>query len=112
MNSYHGTFNSQNLQKKLSRSVGILSKLRHSLSYKTLISVYYALFDAHVNYCLQYLSFVTAEIMNKLSSLQNKALRIIHFKSQRDQTRPLYIQSKILTITISNAKTEKLPLCL
>ena len=45
------------------------------------------------------LYFRTTELMNKLSSLQNKALRIIHFKSQRDQTRPLYIQSKILTIS-------------
>ena len=81
-----------------SRSVGILAKLRHYLDYKTLLSVYYALFDSQVNYCIQCLGFVTQESFDKIESLQNKALRIIHFKSNRDSVKPLYVKSRILPI--------------
>ena len=36
--------------------------------------------------------------MDKLSALQNKTLRIMHFKDFRSPARPLYVQSKILPL--------------
>ena len=83
---------------KVSRSVGFLSKLRHYLNNKTLISVYYALIDSHINYCLQTLGYLTEQSWNKLEVLQNKALRIINFKPFRHSAKPLYIRSSILPI--------------
>lgn len=69
---------------KLSRSTGILAKLRHYLDYKTLISVYHALFESHVKYCLLTLGHTTRELLDKIEKLQNKALRIMHFKNPRE----------------------------
>ena len=83
---------------KLSRSVGILAKLRYYLSYKSLLSVYYALFDSHVNFCVHTMSHVTLASLEKIEKLQNKALRIMHFKAQRDSSKSLYIYSRILPI--------------
>ena len=93
---------------KLSRSVGIIAKLRHFIRHKTLRSVYYALFESHINYCLQNLGYITNNKLEKLEKLQNKAIRLMHFKSPRDSTKPLYVQSRILPIT----KQLKLKNCL
>ena len=38
---------------KLKKSIGILARLRHSVPLDVLISVYYALFFSHLNYCIQ-----------------------------------------------------------
>ena len=83
---------------KLSRAVGMLSKLRHYLDYKTLLSVYYALFESHVSYFIQILGHIKITSLDKLEKLQNKALRIIHFKGPRESAKPLYVNSRILPI--------------
>ena len=95
--SWNKQLNELNL--KLSRSTGILAKLRHYLDYKTLLSVYYSLFDSHVNYFLPYLGYTPAENLNKIETIQRKALRIIHFKSNRDSCQPLFVKSRILPIS-------------
>ena len=84
------------LLNKLSRATGILAKLRHYVNYHTILSIYYALFDSHVNYSLQSWGHVPNESLDKISKLQNKAMRIIHYKTNRDSVAPLYLQSRIL----------------
>ena len=37
--------------------------------------------------------------MDKIEKLQNKVLRIIHFKGPRDSTQPLLAKSRILTVS-------------
>ena len=96
--SLEWNFQFHGLLQKLSRSVGILAKLRYYLSYKSLLSVYYALFDSHVNFCVHTMGHVTLASLEKIEKLQNKALRIMHFKAQRDSSKPLYINSRILPI--------------
>jgi len=88
----------QSLTTKLSRAVGIISKIRHYLNYRALISVYYALFDSHINYCLQPLGHIKVGILDKIEKLQNKVIRIIHFKGPRDNVKPLYVNCRILPI--------------
>ena len=61
------------LYHKLSRTVGILSKLRYYLSFKTLLSVYYALFESHINYCIQCLGHVNQASLEKIEKLQKKS---------------------------------------
>ena len=41
------------LSSKLARANGIISKLKHYVSTKTLINVYYALFQSHLQYSFQ-----------------------------------------------------------
>ena len=68
------------------------------MDFKTLISIYYALFESHVSYCLQTIGFITQAFLEKIEVLQNKALRIIHFKPPRESARPLYVKAAILPI--------------
>ena len=86
------------LLKKLTKATGIIAKLRHYVEYKTLITIYYALFQSHIDYCLQTLGYIPFTTLDKVSKLQNKLMRIIHFKQFRHSARPLYLQSKILPI--------------
>ena len=67
------------LSLKLARSTGMLSKIRYYVPYHTLLNIYYAIFSSHLSYgCL-----IWGQNFNynfkKISILQNKAIRILHF---------------------------------
>ena len=83
---------------KLSKATGILTKMRHFICYKSLLGLYYALFESHLNYCIHTLGFIKRDHINKLSSLQKKALKLIHFKGPRESATPLFVHSKILPV--------------
>ena len=83
---------------KLTKATGILTKMRHFLCYKSLLGLYYALFESHLNYCIHTLGFLKRDHINKLSSLQKKTLKLIHFKGPRESATHLFVQSKILPV--------------
>ena len=83
---------------KLSRANGMLSKIRHYVSYKTLISIYYAIFNSHLTFGSQIWCQDSSDLTKRISILQNKALRIINFKSCYDSADILYAKSRILKI--------------
>ena len=86
------------LLSKLSRATGILAKIRHFVNFKTRLSIYYCLFESHLNYCIQCFGYLTLTNLSKLQVLQNKAMRMIFFKGPRESARPLYLQAKILPV--------------
>ena len=63
-----------------------------------MLSIYYALFDSHVNYCLQSVGYLNQASYDKIEKLQNRALRLLHFKSPRESSQPLFIRSRILPV--------------
>ena len=77
------------LAKKLRRTNGIISKLRHFLPQLTMIQIYHALFQSHLNYGLQ----VWGQNLpknNRLQMLQKTALRLITFLTSRTPSLPLF----------------------
>ena len=95
------------LAKKLRRTNGIISKLRHFLSQLTMIQIYHALFQSHLNYGLQ----VWGQILpknNHLQMLQKTALRLITFLTPRTPSLPLFRQLNLFNINnlvfLSNIK--------
>ena len=58
------------LCKKLSKTTGIIAKMRHFLSYKHLLGLHNALFESHLNYCLPTMGFLKREYLNQISSIQ------------------------------------------
>ena len=86
----------KSLVPKLTRAVGMLSKIRHFVDYKTLKNIYYALFQSHLIYGLQIWVTCNKKISDSVQRIQNKALRIINFKQHTDSCFPLYLNSKIL----------------
>ena len=86
------------LGKKLSRSNGILSKLRHFTSKETLISVYYSLFYSHLLYACPVWSLTTLHNINYISILQKKCIRIINFLPINSHTNNLFIANNLLKL--------------
>ena len=85
-----------NLLPKLSRANGMLAKIRHYVCRETLINIYYAIFNSHINYCSLAWGKLPKYILDKVRSLQNNAMRLIYFKNRLECTTPLYLDSKIL----------------
>ena len=72
---------------KLSRSTGILSKLRYYTSTKTLLTVYYSLVGSHLNYSLLAWGSACKTTLQPLRVLQNKAIRFIAWTPKISTTR-------------------------
>lgn len=83
------------LSKKLSRSVGMLYKLRHPCPIKVLKSLYFSLFNSHASYGLAVWGNADNTYMDKIKKLQNKAIRAMTFSTVYVSVDPLY---KSLTI--------------
>ena len=86
------------LTKKLSRTNGILSKLRHNAPFETCIQVYYALFYSHLIYGCNIWGLTHDTNIKKLEVLQKKCIRILNFSEFRSHTNNLFIKNKILKI--------------
>ena len=65
-------------------------------SYNTLISIYYAIFSSHMTYGCQIWGQKGNVGGNKISILQNRMLKRIHFKPNDETVNPLYHKSNIL----------------
>ena len=65
------------LQKKLSRSIYILSKAKHFLPLRILKTLYFSTFHCYLTYCPTILSCSSNKNINRITKLQKKAIRII-----------------------------------
>ena len=86
------------LSKKLSKSNGILAKLRHFTSRQTLISVYYSIFYSHILYGCPIWSLTKLNNINLISTLQKKCIRIINFSPINSHTNKLFFDNEILKL--------------
>ena len=76
----------------------MLAKIRHFVNLETLTNIYHAIFASHIRYACQIWGQTRNLGFNKLISLQNKALRIIHFQKFNFNADVLYQLSHILKI--------------
>jgi len=83
---------------KLSRSVGILYKLRLFAPESVLISCYYSLIYPYLDYCVVVWGGASKVHIDKLVLLQKRALRVITNSSYREHTNPLFIRTRILKL--------------
>ena len=100
--SYHV----KTLAPKLSRSIGMLAKVRHFVKSDVLRNIYFGIFSSILNYgSLIWGQYENAHI-KRIMKLQNKAIRIINFAGFREPSSQLYQNSKILkfkdNITLNN----------
>ena len=90
--SYH----IDNISAKLSRSVGMLSKIRHYVNEQTLRMIYYGIFSSILTYAAQIWGQIQSKHINRVIKLQDRAIRIINFAQYCDSRNPLYHKSNIL----------------
>ena len=83
---------------KLSRAIGMLTKIRHYVNVTTLRSIYFAIFSSNLSYA----SIIWGQVNNvhfkRIESLQNKAVKILNFANFRDTATPYYKTSHILKL--------------
>ena len=90
------SFHTDILASKLSRTVGMLSKIRHFVSNVTLRNIYFGIFSSILMYGAQIWGQVQNRHVNRIIRLQNKAIRIINFANYQEPTSNLFNNSKIL----------------
>ena len=84
---------------KLSRSVGILSKLKYCLPSPLLLKLYHALFHSYFLYMVHIMWFNTYKTYtNKITAPQNKAVKLISNSKRNDKCSPTYNNLEILQI--------------
>ena len=89
---------------KISRYVGLLSKLRHHVPTHTLITIYLSLISLHLTYGLLACGQACKSHLEKLLKLQKRALRFIYFSDFRQHAVPLFIEAAVLPLKFSFVK--------
>ena len=89
------------LNKKISRGIGVLSKIRHYVNGHILLQLYYSLICPFLTYGLSIRGNTYSSTLRPLITLQKKATRIITFSEPGDHAEPPFIMhSSCTTITI------------
>ena len=88
----HLTWNFQLIQikTKLSRSCGLLAKLRYHVKTKLLRTVYFAIFDSVLRYAVQVWGQHRNQTIKEIEKLQEKAIRMMSVKGRNNPTNPLF----------------------
>ena len=88
----------KSLEHKISRAVGIMSKLKYFMPKNALQTIYYSFIQSHLIYGLPVWGSTYHSYLKKLRILQNKAVKFIGGDLFQDRITPLYAQSNILKL--------------
>ena len=86
------------LESKVSRSVGILSKLKSFIPLQTLLQLYHSLVHSHLTYGITIWGLTHTTYLQKLQNLQNRALKVVCNVPFLNSSKPLYKKLNIMTI--------------
>ena len=84
---------------KISKTVGMIAKLRHFLPRKTIIQIYNFLIGPYLSYAIAVWGSADKCYINKILILQKRALRFIYFAKLRDHATPFFLDASILPIS-------------
>ena len=84
--------------KKISKSVGIMHRVRFFLSSNTKISLYYSLIYPYLTYCTIVWPSTYVTNLNRIFLLQKRAVRAMTNSNHRAPSAPLFAQLNILDI--------------
>ena len=83
---------------KMSRTVGLICKLRHFLPRHTLLIIYRSLAAPYLTYSLTAWGQAFKSHLEKLLKLQKRALRFIYFSERNQHAIPLFIDAGVLPL--------------
>lgn len=89
---------------KISKTVGIISKLRYSIPNHTLLDIYRSLISPYLTYGVVVWGNAAKVHIQKLLILQKRALRLMFFKSFQDHAIPLFLSTNTLPVTMIYVK--------
>ena len=83
---------------KISNSIGIISRLRHSVPFDILCTLYRSLILPYLSYGVIAWGRAAKIYINKLLILQKRALRLRYFTDRQHHAIPLFLASNVLPI--------------
>ena len=86
------------LTTKISKTVGLIAKLRHIVPNQTLLNIYKSLIVPYITYGLTSWGNASETLLNKGLVLQKRALRLIHFAQAREHAIPVFLKRKLLPL--------------
>ena len=90
------------ISKKISKSIGIISKLRHYVDLPTIKQVYYSLVYPYLQYGISVWGNTYKTRLSHLNKLNNKAIRIMTFSHFQAHAPPLFRDLHILQLSDIN----------
>ena len=87
------------LCQKISKTLGIIAKLRHFVPRHVLLTTYYSLISPYLNYGICTWGQCAKTYLCKLLVLQKRAHRLIFFTKPREHALPLFVETKQLPIS-------------
>jgi hypothetical protein len=91
-------FHINHIATKIACSLGMLSKVKRILPRNNLLTLYYSLIYPHLNYCISIWGNTFQIYLNKLLTLQKRAVRLINCSFFRSHTNPIFIELRILKL--------------
>ena len=90
---------------KISKTVGLISKLRHSIFRHILLYIYQKVIHPFLNYGLAAWGQASKTFLIKILILQKEVLRMMYFMDIREHAIPLFIDADILPVTFMYYKS-------
>lgn len=91
-------FHISQISLKVSRSIGVLNKVKKLFSKEILRTLYFTMIQPHLIYCNIVWGGATQLAINRLIVLQKRAVRIVSHSNYRAPTAAIFKELKILTI--------------
>ena len=90
----------QAVNTKLSKGIGLLSRIRHHVPKNVLKSLYYSFINPHIEYKLLNWSCTSKTNLECINTSMKKVIRIITFNKKQDHTLPLFHKLEILPLDV------------
>ena len=90
------------ISSKISKQIGIISRIRHKLSVSHLIMLYNAFILPYLTYCVTIWGNSPAVVLNTLTILQKKVIRLITNSAFLAHTAPLFSKLNLLNVNQLN----------
>ena len=87
------------MSSKISKSIGIINKVKSVLSYKLLKMLYFSMIHPYLNYCVIIWGNASLITLKKLTLLQKRAVRLITGSKYLDHTQMLFKKCQILKLS-------------
>ena len=88
----------KNVTLKVSRSIGVLSKLKFTVPQNVLMLLYNSIVLPHLSYCNIVWGNSYSPHLNKMKILQKRAIRILRYSMYNSHTKLLFSRMKVLPV--------------
>jgi AraC-like DNA-binding protein len=83
---------------KMSQSLAVLSKVKHLLPKSAMLSIYHSLIESHINYSILSWGKTCQRQINRVRTIQKRAVRIICKQRYNSHTDPLFRDLQLLKV--------------